>query len=52
MVEKKTSKPLTDHEKQIRPMPGEVSPERAHQRARAFAARERNLIKSKKHKSS
>jgi len=38
---KKTNRPLSDHEKQTTPMPGEVSLEEAQRQAHKFAAQEK-----------
>ena len=47
---KKTSRPLLDHEKQTKPMPGEVSPEEAFRKAHIFAAQEKARTKTLKEK--
>jgi len=48
MIMKKINPPLTEQEKQTKPMPGETSPEDALARARAFAVQEKAKLKSRK----
>jgi len=47
MINKKINFPLTDEEKQTKPMPDEVSPEEAFAKARAFATQEKSKLKRK-----
>ena len=46
MVENR--RPLTEEEKQTKPMPGEVSPENAAAKAREFAVQEKAKLRNKK----
>jgi len=41
-------RPLTEEEKQIKPMPGEVSPKDAATKAREFAVKEKENLRNKK----
>jgi hypothetical protein len=44
---KKTNRPLTEQEKQSRPMPGETSPAEAHMKARQFAQKVKSQMKNR-----
>lgn len=53
MTTKKNNRPVTDHEKQFQPMPGEVTPDEAQRRANLFAAQEKarnDALKTKRKK--
>jgi hypothetical protein len=47
MMMTKSNIPLTENEKQNKPMPGEVEPNKAAVKAREFAAREKARLKNK-----
>jgi hypothetical protein len=47
MTMTKPNQPLTEEEKQNKPMPGEVSPKEAAVKARQFAAQEKAKLKKK-----
>ncbi len=46
----KPAKPLTDHEKQMMPIPGEITPGDALIKARLFTARERSSLNDRRNK--
>lgn len=50
---KKNNRPVTDIDKQVQPMPGEVAPDEAQRRANVFAAQEKarnDAMKTKRKK--
>jgi len=49
-MKKTTNQPLLESDKQSKPMPGEVSPEEAQQKARVFATQEKARLKFRKNK--
>jgi hypothetical protein len=48
MTMNKNNRPLTEEEKQTKPLPGEVSPQDATAKAREFAVQERAKLRNKK----
>lgn len=48
MTNKSTDLPLTEKEKQTKPLLGETSPEEASVKARTFAGQERSKLKNRK----